>query len=98
MTMRNNKVPRKSARSGRRPEVVTANVVSVCSSGWYPVRSRGARAGRVAAVVAGILGAAAFGAVPAHAQNATASATAAASVPPTGSAQTSQNLQEVVVT
>jgi outer membrane receptor protein involved in Fe transport len=98
MPMRTNKVPRKSAHSGRRPEVLTANVVAVCSPGWYPARSRGGRAGSVAAVVAGILGAAAFGAVPAHAQNATASATAAASVPPTGSAQTSQNLQEVVVT
>jgi outer membrane receptor protein involved in Fe transport len=48
--------------------------------------------GNVAAVVAGILGGVGVGTVPAYAQ------TAATATPPGGSAQTSQNLQEIVVT
>ena len=97
--MKANKVPAESARSIRRPADRARNIVTHCSPGWAAARSRGARAGSVAAVVAGILGGAAFGVAPAHAQNAAAGAqTAAAGAPPAGSAQTSQNLQEVVVT
>ncbi len=95
--MRANKVPGKNVRSGGRPEVVVTANVSVFSPGWSRARS-GARAGSVAAVVAGILGGAAFGAVPAHAQNTAAGGQSAQTTQPSGSAQTSQNLQEVVVT
>lgn len=61
---------------------------------------RSARTSTVAAVVAGILGAAASAAVPVRAQDAAAGTQDAPSAQtvPAGSAQTSQNLQEVVVT
>jgi outer membrane receptor protein involved in Fe transport len=63
-------------------------------------------AGSVAAVVAGILGTAALAAAPAHAASPSAAAasasaapqSAAAGAPAAASAQTSQNLQQVVVT
>src|SRR6185312_7750676 len=79
----------------------TAHPVPARSHGWSTARVRDARAGSVAAVVAGILGAAAFAAIPAHAQNAAGGAQTAAAAAGTttpGSAQTSQNLQEIVVT
>lgn len=93
--MRANNVPGKNVRPVRRTRAVTADVLSVCSSGRLRARSGSPRVGSVAAVVAGILGGAAFAVVPAHAQNAAAASQAA---PPAGSAQTSQSLQEVVVT
>src|SRR6185312_7835124 len=101
LPMRSNKVSGKSARSVPRPEVATAHPVPARSHGWSTARVRDARAGSVAAVVAGILGAAAFAAIPAHAQNAAGGAQTAAAAAGTttpGSAQTSQNLQEIVVT
>jgi len=101
--MRTNRVSGKSARSVRRPIIVAAKQLSVRSAAHSPgglVRPRDVRAGNVAAVVAGILGAAAFAAAPAHAQNAATGATPTVATGTTtpGSAQTSQNLQEVVVT
>jgi outer membrane receptor protein involved in Fe transport len=91
MPMKTNKAFGKSPGGARRP-VSTHDIVSASALAGPRARARGARSGGVAAVVAGILGGAAVAAVPAHAQ------TAAASVPPGGSAQTSQNLQQVVVT
>ena len=89
MPMKTNRMSGKSLRSGRLASIPTQSLIAASRSG-------GARAASVAAVVAGILGAAAF-AAPAHAQTATPSA-----APPggqnIGSAQTSQTLQEVVVT
>ncbi|HVS78561.1 MAG TPA: hypothetical protein VHE11_16590, partial [Steroidobacteraceae bacterium] len=67
-------------------------MISGPAAAWPRARSRSARAGSVAAVVAGILGGAAFAAVPAQAQTAAGGSQAG------GSAQTSQSLQEVVVT
>ncbi|HEX5209025.1 MAG TPA: TonB-dependent receptor [Steroidobacteraceae bacterium] len=88
--MRTNRVSGRSARNGRPTSLLNGNALAAA-------RFRGARAGSVAAVVAGILGGAGLTATPAHAQTAPAQTTLAA--PPTGgSAQTSQNLQEVVVT
>jgi outer membrane receptor protein involved in Fe transport len=99
--MRANKVPGKSARSVPPSSIAAGNMislaaVSVATAAWPRSRSQGVRAGSVAAVVAGILGAAAFAAVPAHAQTAPAGGSAGGQAG--GSAQTSQNLQEVVVT
>jgi outer membrane receptor protein involved in Fe transport len=83
--MRTNRVSGSSARVTRSSTVLAADPS-------FASRSRGPRAGSVAAVVAGILSGAAIAAVPAHAQTPTAAP------PAGGSAQTSQNLQEVVVT
>lgn len=96
--MRTNKVPGKSARSSGQSCTTPRSSVSNRSADC--VRFRDARAGSVAAVVAGILGAAALVAAPAHAQNAPAGSenTAANAQTVPGSAQTSQSLQEVVVT
>ena len=82
LPMKTNKVTGKRQGSVSRPADVIRNVHGV------------------AAVVAGILGAAALAAVPARAQNAAGSQSAAAGAQtaPPGSAQTSQSLQEVVVT
>src|SRR5512146_2826506 len=93
MPMRANKVPAESARSGRRPQVITGDGDAAFFTGCARPSLRAARAGSVAAAVAGILGAAAF-VVPAHAQTAAAGGSGS----PGGSAQTSQNLQEVVTT
>ena len=83
--MRTNRVSGRSARNGRPTSILNGNALAAA-------RFRGARAGSVAAVVAGILGGAGVAATPAYAQTAIAA-------PPTGaSAQTSQNLQQVVVT
>ncbi len=92
--MRANKVPGKNAPSVRPSPVATRDMISLPT--WPRTRLPGARAGNVAAVVAGILGAAALTAVPAHAQTATSGGSAGGQT--AGSAQTSQNLQEVVVT
>jgi outer membrane receptor protein involved in Fe transport len=88
MPMKTNRMSGRNLRSARLSTIPTENLISAS-------RSRGARAGSVAAVIAGILGAAAF-AVPAHAQTATPVAPAGGQS--SGSAQTSQTLQEVVVT
>ena len=88
MPMNTNRTSRRSVHRARPSAILGQSLISAS-------RSRGARAGSVAAVVAGILGAAGF-ALPAHAQ--TAAATAPAAGQNSGSAQTSQNLQEVVVT
>ncbi|HEX3846988.1 MAG TPA: hypothetical protein VHV81_06370, partial [Steroidobacteraceae bacterium] len=88
MPMNTNRMSGKRARSARPATIPTERLIATS-------RSRGVRAGNVAAVVAGILGTAAF-AVPAHAQ--TAAPTASAGGQNSGAAQTSQNLQEVVVT
>ena len=89
--MRTNRVSGRSARSARLAHGLADDIIA-SSALWQPSGWRG-RAGGVAAVVAGILGGAGL-AVPAHAQTAAAGAQAQTS----GSAQTSQNLQEVVVT
>jgi hypothetical protein len=93
MPMRTNRVSGKRARSVRWPVVTIGKIAATRA----PDRSGG-----VAAVVAGILGAAALAAAPAQAQTAPAGtqATAAGAQNPqtVGSAQTSQSLQEVVVT
>ncbi|MGH8318185.1 MAG: TonB-dependent receptor [Steroidobacteraceae bacterium] len=89
--MKTNKVSGNRIHRGRSP-LPTDKVDFASSTVWPRLRAGGARAGSVAAVVAGILGGSGLAVVPAHAQ------TAAASVPPGGSAQTSQSLQEVVVT
>ena len=83
--MRTNRVSGRSARSTR-PSTILVDELKL------PCHARGARSGSVAAVVAGILGGAAWVAAPAHAQ------TAAGGSQSSGSAQTSQNLQQVVVT
>jgi outer membrane receptor protein involved in Fe transport len=88
--MRTNRVSGKRARFIGQPAVVSAAAVG--SPGSWLVRCRGARAGSVAAAVAGILAGAAIAAAPAQAQ------TTAGASPGGASAQTSQNLQEVVVT
>src|SRR6185437_11520261 len=88
MPMNTNRTSRRSAYRARPASIPGEK--PICAS-----RSRGVRAGSVASAVAGILGAAGF-AVPAHAQTAAAAAPAAGQN--NGSAQTSQNLQEVVVT
>ena len=102
LTMRTNRVPGKSARSARRSAATIGKIASARSTNRSAVRYRDARSGSVAAVVAGILGATALAAAPAHAQTApagTQAAAAGAQSPQTvGSAQTSQSLQEVVVT
>jgi outer membrane receptor protein involved in Fe transport len=87
--MRTNRVSGKSAQSVRPSPRLADNIPCAV---WPRSRLRSARAGSVAAVVAGILGGAGLAAVPAHAQ------TAAGGTQAAGSAQTSQNLQEVVVT
>jgi outer membrane receptor protein involved in Fe transport len=98
MPMRTNRVSGKSAQSVRPSSRPADNIISSSVSAWPRSRFRGARAGSVAAVVAGILGSAGL-AVPAHAQTATAGTqTAVTGTQTGGSAQTSQNLQEVVVT
>ncbi|HWF99574.1 MAG TPA: TonB-dependent receptor [Steroidobacteraceae bacterium] len=89
--MRTNRVSGKSAQSVRPSSRPDANVICSSVASWPRSRFRGARAGSVAAVVAGILGGAGL-AIPAHAQ------TAPGGTQSGGSAQTSQNLQEVVVT
>jgi outer membrane receptor protein involved in Fe transport len=88
--MRTNRVSGKSARSVRSSTRLSGELIlcAPCSRS----RFRPARTGGVAAVVAGILGGAGLAAAPAHAQTAPAGAQTG------GSAQTSQNLQEVVVT
>ena len=86
--MRANKVPGKSARSVSPSTRAIGNMIPVSTR--HPRSAAQSRAGSVAAAVAGILGAAAF-AVPAHSQTAPAGGSG-------GSAQASQNLQEVVVT
>jgi outer membrane receptor protein involved in Fe transport len=86
MPMKTNRVSGGSALSGRQSAAMTADPK-------LALRSRPPRTGSVAAVVAGIIGGAAFAATsPAAAQTATAGSQTS------GSAQTSQNLQEVVVT
>ncbi|HEV7137294.1 MAG TPA: TonB-dependent receptor plug domain-containing protein, partial [Steroidobacteraceae bacterium] len=94
--MRANKVPGNSARSGRRPAIAAGNTNAAFFARGSRASSRAGRAGSVAAAVGGILAASAFAIVPAHAQ--TAAAGGAAGAQTSGSAQTSQNLQEVVVT
>ncbi|MGB6487307.1 MAG: TonB-dependent receptor [Steroidobacteraceae bacterium] len=100
--MRTNRVSGKRARSIRPLAVTGGNVAAARSPHSSPGRARDARSGSVAAVVAGILAATALAAAPAHAQTApagTQAAAAGAQNPQTvGSAQTSQSLQEVVVT
>jgi outer membrane cobalamin receptor len=96
MPMRTNRVSGKSAQSVRPSPRLAGNIISSSVAAWPRSRFRGARAGSVAAVVAGILGSAGL-AVPAHAQTAPAGAQTSGTQT-TGSAQTSQNLQEVVVT
>jgi outer membrane receptor protein involved in Fe transport len=88
MPMNTNRTSRRSAQRPRPTAILTDEVISAATR----ARLRGTRASSVAAVVAGILGGAGLAAVPAQAQ------TAPLAAPPTGSAQTSQNLQEVVVT
>jgi outer membrane receptor protein involved in Fe transport len=87
--MKTNRTSGKRASRGRQ----SSNLADRHSPAFRPT---GSRAGSVAAAVAGILGAAAFAALPAHAQ--TAGAGGSAGGQSIGSAQTSQNLQEVVVT
>lgn len=98
--MGTNRVSGKGRHSSGRPAARSARTVTSRSSPRSPVRLRDARAGSVAAVVAGILGAAALAAAPARAQNAPAGTQSAAARgdQTVGSAQTSQSLQEVVVT
>jgi outer membrane receptor protein involved in Fe transport len=99
MPMRTNRVSGKSARSVRPSTRPADNILSSSAGAWPRSRWRGSRGGSVATVVAGILGSAALAAVPAHAQNAAAGIQAPTGGAQTaGSAQTSQNLQEVVVT
>jgi outer membrane receptor protein involved in Fe transport len=84
--MKTNRASCGSVRSGRPSAAMTADPS-------LAPRSRPSRTGSVAAVVAGIIGGAAFAAtLPAAAQTATGGSQTG------GSAQTSQNLQEVVVT
>ena len=71
--MRTNRVSGRSARNGRPTSLLNGNALAAA-------RFRGARAGSVAAVVAGILGGAAVAATPAHAQTAIAA-------PPTGASR-----------
>ena len=95
--MRTNRESGRSARSGRPSTILADNLMASCAA-WQRTRYRGPRAGSVAAVVAGILGGTAL-AAPAHAQTAApATQTALPGTQTAGSAQTSQNLQEVVVT
>ncbi|HEX4269658.1 MAG TPA: TonB-dependent receptor [Steroidobacteraceae bacterium] len=99
--MGTNRISGKSARSVPRPPDTGGDIVTAPSPYCSALRSRDVRARSVAAVVAGILGAATLTAAPAYAQTAPATQAAAASpqsAPTTGSAQTSQSLQEVVVT
>jgi outer membrane receptor protein involved in Fe transport len=88
--MKTNNASRRPARAVRQA-AVTAEMM-IAAAGGLRTRARHVRAGSVAAVVTAILGGVAVGAGPAYAQ-------AAAATPPAGgSAQTSQNLQEIVVT
>jgi len=100
--MRTNRVRGKSPRSALRPAAADGKIASARSTNRSAARCRDTRNGSVAAVVAGILGATALAAAPAHAQTAPAgtqaAATAAQNPQTVGSAQTSQSLQEVVVT
>ena len=89
MPMRTNNLSGKSVRPARPSTLRSDHLISA-------VRSRGVRTGSVAAVVAGILGAAAFAPMAAYAQAAAAGGSAGGQS--RGSAQTSQSLQEVVVT
>ncbi|HEV2270932.1 MAG TPA: TonB-dependent receptor plug domain-containing protein, partial [Steroidobacteraceae bacterium] len=95
--MRTNRVSGRNAQSVRPSPRLGDNSIS-SSAAWQRARFGGPRAGSVAAVVAGILGGAGV-VVPAHAQTAApATQTAIPGTQTAGSAQTSQNLQEVVVT
>ncbi|MDE2447353.1 MAG: TonB-dependent receptor [Gammaproteobacteria bacterium] len=95
--MRTNRPSGKSARPVPPATILSDDMISAAAAVWPRRRFRGASAGSVAAVVAGILGGAGLAVAPAHAQTAQPPQPTLAA-PPTGSAQTSQNLQEVVVT
>jgi outer membrane receptor protein involved in Fe transport len=100
--MRTNRVSGKRARFVGPHAVAGGGVASTRLPNWSAARFRDTRSASVAAVVAGILGATTLATAPAHAQTAPAGTQAAAagaqSTQTVGSAQTSQSLQEVVVT